>query len=144
MRKWIVKKGEKCTTSKSVIPSFQIMRAGCMNNVILYQTMHNRKFTSYDLSSKTRRRKGNMSLKFSHQNICNRIQIENYLFLPQNNAETWVCPWNWERWILLGGMKCFSPALQYRLQNVLQSRTVTVLKIFQYVSQNVTFKEQVS
>lgn len=87
------KKGEKCTTSKkSEVPAFQIMRAGCMNNVILYQTMHNRKFSSYDLSPKTMRRKGNMSLKFSHQVICNRIEIENYLFLLQNNAETWECP----------------------------------------------------
>lgn len=130
------KKGEKCTTSKkSVIPSFQIMRAGCMNNVILYQTMHNRKFNSYDLSLKTMRRKGNMSLKFSHQNICSRIQRENYLFPLQNNAETCGCPWNWERWILLGCIKCFSPVLQYRLKYVLQSRTKTLLKMFQYVSQ---------
>lgn len=94
--------------------------------------------------TKAMKRKGNMSLKFSYQNICNRIQIENYLFLLQNNAETWICPWNWERWILLGSMKCFSPVLQYRLQYVLQSRTINVLKMFQYVSPDVTFKEQIS
>lgn len=75
--------------------------------ILTYTKLHDRKFSRNDLSPKTVRRRGNMSLKFGHQKIFSSIQIEMDLFLLQNNSETWGCPWNWERWFLTQLYKIF-------------------------------------